>query len=118
VVAQRPAEQKFQRQVMERRFRLGKPTLLLRQEFLGHSVGIHRKAGEAAQWRPSTALTFEQRRCIFPRPPTCRRPLIVGARSQEQVPANVTSMQTRIPPEFWAELKRQKLIEENAPTPT
>jgi hypothetical protein len=69
VVAQRPAEQKFQRQVMERRFRLGKPTLVLRQEFLGHSVGIHRKAGEPAQWRPSTVLTFEQQRCIFPRPP-------------------------------------------------
>jgi len=43
--------------------------------------------------------------------------LIVGARSEEQVLANVTSMQARIPPEFWVELKRQKLIEQNAPTP-
>jgi aryl-alcohol dehydrogenase-like predicted oxidoreductase len=32
--------------------------------------------------------------------------LIVGARSEEQILANVTSMQARIPPEFWAELKR------------
>src|SRR5258706_13474305 len=30
--------------------------------------------------------------------------LIVGARSEEQVLADVTSMQARIPPEFWAEL--------------
>jgi len=30
---------------------------------------------------------------------------------------NVTSMQARIPPEFWADLKRQRLIEQNAPTP-
>jgi len=43
--------------------------------------------------------------------------LIVGARSEEQVLADVTSMQARIPPEFWAELKRQRLIEQNAPTP-
>jgi hypothetical protein len=30
----------------------------------------------------------------------------------------VTSMQATIPPDFWAELKRQKLIEHNAPTPS
>ena len=29
----------------------------------------------------------------------------------------MTSMQANIPPDFWAELKRQKLIEQNAPTP-
>jgi D-threo-aldose 1-dehydrogenase len=43
--------------------------------------------------------------------------LVVGARSEEQVLADLTSMQTPIPPEFWAELKNQKLIEPNAPTP-
>jgi D-threo-aldose 1-dehydrogenase len=43
--------------------------------------------------------------------------LIVGARSEEQVLANVTSMQAKIPPDFWVELKRQGLIEQNAPTP-
>jgi hypothetical protein len=26
-------------------------------------------------------------------------------------------MQATIPPEFWAELKRQNLIDQNAPTP-
>jgi D-threo-aldose 1-dehydrogenase len=44
--------------------------------------------------------------------------LIVGAHTEAQVLANVSSMQTTIPPEFWAELKRQNLIEQNAPTPT
>jgi D-threo-aldose 1-dehydrogenase len=44
--------------------------------------------------------------------------LIVGAHSSAQVLANVTSMQMTIPPEFWAELKRQNLIEQNAPTHT
>jgi D-threo-aldose 1-dehydrogenase len=44
--------------------------------------------------------------------------LIVGAHTEAQVLANVTSMQATIPSEFWAELKRQTLIERNAPTPT
>jgi hypothetical protein len=26
-------------------------------------------------------------------------------------------MQATIPPEFWAELKRQSLVDQNAPTP-
>ena len=43
--------------------------------------------------------------------------LIVGAHTEAQVLANVSSMQSTIPPEFWAELKRQNLIEQNAPTP-
>jgi D-threo-aldose 1-dehydrogenase len=42
---------------------------------------------------------------------------IVGAHTEAQVLANVSSMQATIPPEFWAELKRQNLIEQNAPTP-
>jgi D-threo-aldose 1-dehydrogenase len=44
--------------------------------------------------------------------------LIVGAHTEAQVLANVSSMQTTIPSEFWVELKRQNLIEQNAPTPT
>jgi D-threo-aldose 1-dehydrogenase len=54
----------------------------------------------------------------FSAAPDVAAALIVGAHTEAQVLANVTSMQARIPPEFWAELKRQKLIEENAPIPT
>jgi len=54
----------------------------------------------------------------FSSAPDVAAALIVGAHTEEQVLADVTSMQATIPPEFWAELKRQKLIEENAPTPT
>src|ERR1700683_4963400 len=53
----------------------------------------------------------------FSAAPDVAAALIVGARSEEQVLANVTSMPARIPPEFWADLKRQRLIEQNAPTP-
>jgi D-threo-aldose 1-dehydrogenase len=53
----------------------------------------------------------------FSAAPDVAAALIVGARSEEQVLANVTSMQARIPPAFRVELKRQVLIEQNAPTP-
>ena len=53
----------------------------------------------------------------FSATPDVAAALIVGARSEEQVLANVTSMQARIPTEFWVELKRQGLIAQNAPTP-
>jgi D-threo-aldose 1-dehydrogenase len=53
----------------------------------------------------------------FSAAPDVAAALIVGARSEQQVLANVTSMQARIPPDFWVELKRQKLIEQNAPIP-
>ena len=54
----------------------------------------------------------------FSAAPDVAAALIVGAHTEEQVLANVTFMQAMIPLEFWVELKRQKLIEENAPTPS
>jgi D-threo-aldose 1-dehydrogenase len=53
----------------------------------------------------------------FSAAPDVAAALIVGARSEEQILADVTSMQTATPPDFWAELKRQRLIEQDAPTP-
>jgi D-threo-aldose 1-dehydrogenase len=40
-----------------------------------------------------------------------------GCRSEQQILADYTSMQTKIPAEFWADLKAQNLIEQNAPVP-
>jgi D-threo-aldose 1-dehydrogenase len=53
----------------------------------------------------------------FSASPDVAAALIVGASSEQQILADYTSMQTRIPGEFWADLKAQKLIEQNAPTP-
>jgi len=44
--------------------------------------------------------------------------LVVGCRSEQQVIEDYTSMQTKIPAEFWAEIKAQHLIEQNAPAPS
>lgn len=43
--------------------------------------------------------------------------VIPGARTPEQVLANVASMSVAIPAAFWAELKQEKLIASDAPVP-
>jgi hypothetical protein len=40
--------------------------------------------------------------------------LVVGAASEQQILADYSSMQVKIPAEFWAELKARKLIEQDA----
>jgi len=53
----------------------------------------------------------------FSAAPDIAAALVVGASSEQQILADYTSMQTKIPAEFWAELKAQNLIEQNAPIP-
>jgi D-threo-aldose 1-dehydrogenase len=53
----------------------------------------------------------------FSAAPDVAAALVVGCRSEQQILADYTSTQTRIPAEFWAELKAQNLIEQNAPVP-
>lgn len=43
--------------------------------------------------------------------------VIPGARTAEQAVANSRSMQVAIPPDFWAELRREGVIAEDAPVP-
>jgi D-threo-aldose 1-dehydrogenase len=53
----------------------------------------------------------------FSSAPDVAAALVVGASSEQQILADYTSIQTKIPAEFWAELKAQNLIEQNAPIP-
>jgi len=53
----------------------------------------------------------------FSAAPDVAAALVVGASSEQQILADYTSMQTKIPAEFWAELKTRNLIEQNAPVP-
>ena len=53
----------------------------------------------------------------FSAAPDVAAALVVGASSEQQILADYTSMQTKIPAEFWTDLKAQKLIEQNAPIP-
>ncbi len=51
----------------------------------------------------------------FSAAPDVASALVVGCRSEQQILADYTSMQTKIPAEFWADLKAQNLTEQNAP---
>jgi D-threo-aldose 1-dehydrogenase len=53
----------------------------------------------------------------FSAAPDIAAALVVGASSEQQILADYTSIQTKIPADFWAELKAQNLIEQNAPVP-
>jgi D-threo-aldose 1-dehydrogenase len=53
----------------------------------------------------------------FSAAPDVASALIVGASSAQQILADYTAMQTKIVPEFWAELKERKLIEQDAAVP-
>jgi D-threo-aldose 1-dehydrogenase len=53
----------------------------------------------------------------FSAAPDIATALVVGASSEQQILADYTSIQTKIPAEFWADLKAQNLIEQNAPVP-
>jgi D-threo-aldose 1-dehydrogenase len=53
----------------------------------------------------------------FSAAPDVAAALVVGVSSEQQILADYTSMQTKIPAEFWTDLKAQKLIEQNAPIP-
>jgi D-threo-aldose 1-dehydrogenase len=53
----------------------------------------------------------------FSSAPDVAAALIVGAHTEAQALANASSMKATIPPAFWEELKRQQLIEQNAPLP-
>jgi D-threo-aldose 1-dehydrogenase len=54
----------------------------------------------------------------FSATPDVAAALVVGAASEQQIVADYSSMQLKIPPEFWAELKQRELIEQDAPVPS
>jgi D-threo-aldose 1-dehydrogenase len=53
----------------------------------------------------------------FSAAPDVAAALVVGVSRERQILEDYTSMQSKIPAAFWAELKSQNLIEQNAPTP-
>lgn len=53
----------------------------------------------------------------FSAAPDVASALIVGVSREQQILEDYTSMHTKIPTDFWAELKSQNLIEQNASTP-
>jgi D-threo-aldose 1-dehydrogenase len=53
----------------------------------------------------------------FSAAPDVAAAVVVGVSKEQQILDDYTSMQTKIPADFWAALKSQRLIEPDAPTP-
>ena len=92
------------------RYNYGKESYKIPIEFLEKRKRLREVAANYGVDLRTAALQFSAA-------PDVAAALVVGASSAQQILADYTSMQTKIPAEFWAELKVEKLIEENAPTP-
>jgi D-threo-aldose 1-dehydrogenase len=53
----------------------------------------------------------------FSATPDVAASLVIGVSTEHQILEDYTSMHTKIPADFWSELKSRNLIEQNAPTP-
>jgi D-threo-aldose 1-dehydrogenase len=92
------------------RYNYGKESYKIPPEFLAKRQKLREVAANHGVDLRTAALQFSAS-------PDVAAALVVGASSEQQILADYTSMQTKIPAEFWAELKAQNLIEQNAPTP-
>jgi D-threo-aldose 1-dehydrogenase len=92
------------------RYNYGKESYRIPSDFLEKRKRLSEVAANHGVDLRTAALQFSAS-------PDVAAALVVGASSEQQILADYTSMQTRIPVDFWAELKAQRLIEQNAPTP-
>jgi D-threo-aldose 1-dehydrogenase len=92
------------------RYNYGKESYKIPAEFLEKRKQLREVAANHGVDLRTAALQFSAS-------PDVAASLVVGASSEQQILADYTSMQTKIPSEFWAELKARKLIEQNATTP-
>jgi D-threo-aldose 1-dehydrogenase len=92
------------------RYNYGKDSYKIPPQFLEKRKRLRKVAANHGVDLRTAALQFSAA-------PDVAAALVVGARSQEQVLEDVTSMRTKIPAEFWSELKAQHLVEQKAPVP-
>ena len=92
------------------RYNYGKESYLIPSAFLEKRTRLREVASDHGVDLRTAALQFSAS-------PDVAAALVVGASSEQQILADYTSMQTKIPSEFWADLKAQNLIEQNAPVP-
>jgi D-threo-aldose 1-dehydrogenase len=92
------------------RYNYGKENYKIPQPILEKREKLRGVAGRHGVDLRTAALQFAAT-------PDIASALIVGAASGQQIAADYSSMQVKIPVEFWAELKERKLIEQDAPVP-
>jgi D-threo-aldose 1-dehydrogenase len=92
------------------RYNYGKESYMIPPAFLEKRKRLRAVASNHGVDLRTAALQFSAA-------PDTAAALVVGASSEQQILADYTSIQTKIPAQFWVELKAQSLIEQNAPVP-
>jgi D-threo-aldose 1-dehydrogenase len=92
------------------RYNYGKESYKIPPAFIEKRRNLLQVAGNHGVDLRTAALQFSAA-------PDVAATLVVGCRSEQQILADYTSMQTKIAAEFWADLKAHNLIEQNAPVP-
>lgn len=92
------------------RYNYGKDSWNISQERLAKRERLRAVANQFGVDLRTAALQFSAA-------PDVALSLIVGAHTEAQVLEDVAAMTATIPQAFWAELRRQRLIEPNAPVP-
>jgi D-threo-aldose 1-dehydrogenase len=92
------------------RYNYGKDSYKIPAAFIEKRKKLREVAGNHGVDLRTAALQFSAA-------PDVAAALIVGVSRESQILEDYTSMQTKIPAEFWTDLKSQNLIEQNAPTP-
>ena len=92
------------------RYNYGKENYKIPQPIIEKRERLREVAGRHGVDLRTAALQFSAT-------PDIASALVVGAASEQQIVADYSSMQVKIPAEFWAELKERKLIEQDAPVP-
>jgi D-threo-aldose 1-dehydrogenase len=92
------------------RYNYGKESYEIPPAFLEKRKRLRKVASNHGVDLRTAALQFSEA-------PDIAAALVIGASSEQQILADYTSMQTRIPASFWAELKAQNLIEQAATVP-
>jgi D-threo-aldose 1-dehydrogenase len=92
------------------RYNYGKENYKIPQPIIEKRERLREVAGRHGVDLRTAALQFSAT-------PDIASALIVGAASEQQIVTDYSSMQVKIPAEFWAELKERKLIEQDAPVP-
>jgi D-threo-aldose 1-dehydrogenase len=92
------------------RYNYGKENYKIPQPIIVKREKLREVAGRHGVDLRAAALQFSAT-------PDIASALIVGAASEQQIVADYSSMQVKIPAEFWTELKERRLIEQDAPVP-
>jgi len=92
------------------RYNYGKESYKIPPEFIEKRKRLREVAANHGVDLRTAALKFSAA-------PDVAAALVVGVHNEQQVLQDLTSMTTKIPGEFWTELKSKGLIEQNAPTP-